>query len=58
MPDNGTTSDHVDDLMATLSLVRRERERLAEKITLMEDTIGVLRAELKRVSEELARRYE
>lgn len=58
MPDNGTTADHVDDLMATLSLVRRERERLAEKITMMEDTIGVLRSELKRVTEELARRYE
>ena len=58
MPDNGTTSDHVEDLMAALKQVRRERERLAEKITLMEDTLAVLRAELKRVSEELARRYE
>lgn len=57
MPDK-TATEQASDLAATLSLVRRERERLAEKITLMEETIGVLRAELKRVSEELARRYE
>lgn len=58
MPDYGTTSDHVEDLMAALKQIRRERERLAEKVTMLEDTLGVLRAELKRVSEELARRYE
>lgn len=58
MPDKWTTADQNEDLMAALKQVRRERERLAEKITMMEDTIGVLRSELKRVTEELARRYE
>lgn len=58
MPDMGTMQDHIDDLMAVNKQLRNERERLAEKITMMEDTIGVLRSELKRVTEELARRYE
>lgn len=42
----------------SLEVLRQENERLREKLTLMEDTLAVLRAELKRVSEELARRYE
>lgn len=58
MPDMGTMQDHIDDLMAVNKQLRNERERLTEKITMMEDTIGVLQSELKRVTEELARRYE
>lgn len=58
MPDEGTMSDHIEDLMAALKQVRRQRDQLAEKVAILEDTNGVLRAELKRVTEELARRYE
>ena len=58
MPDKGTMDDHIEDLMAALKQVHRERERLEQNVAMLEDTNAVLRAELKRVTEELARRYE
>lgn len=58
MPDMGTAEDHIEDLMAVNKQLRQDRERLAERVTVLEDTNAVLRAELKRVTEELARRYE
>ena len=51
MPDKETNQDHVDDL---LDEVARLREVLRQK----DDTINILSLELKRVTEELARRYE
>ena len=49
--DRGTKDDYIKDL---LDEVARLRDMLRQK----DDTINVLSAELRRVNEELARRYE
>ena len=49
--DRGTKGDYIEDLIA-------EQSRLRDMLRQKDDTINVLSAELRRVNEELARRYE
>lgn len=58
MADKGTMQDQIDDLMQMNRELLAECDRLLERLVLKDSTIDVLRAEVKRVSEELARRYE
>ena len=58
MADKGTMQDQIDDLMRMNRELLAECDRLLERLVLKDSTIDVLRTEVKRVNEELARRYE